>query len=101
MDDLLRLHEQLQSVSRFGERLVVAAFGVALIAILVVSRGVVARRQPWLLGFAILCFALSIVADWLEAGFVYEDGPKFVGIVAWSTWLGLAAWDELSSRVEA
>ena len=43
--------------------------------------------------------ALSIGADWLEAGFVYEDGTKFVGIVAWTLWLGLAAWDELTARL--
>jgi hypothetical protein len=101
LDDLFRGHENLGEVLHAGEgeNVVVAVYGLAVLAILVRMRRVIVERTPLvLLGVAAAFFAASLAADVvLDRGdgfagqVAVEDGAKLMGIFAWTAYLAVTA----------
>ena len=65
-----------------------ALIGLAAISYFVLQRIFLLRSGAWVLAISLLCFAISLGIDQIvhsidSRWIVIEDGPKFIGIVAW------------------
>jgi hypothetical protein len=110
LDDLLRGHENIGHVltgEDDGELLVLAAFGLLALALLLRFREVIRSRTPIallagagvLLGFSAGLDVVSDVADvTLPSHYLVEDGPKFVGILMWATYLAIVSRRAVGTR---
>jgi hypothetical protein len=94
LDDLFLLHEDLAPrYLGIHELAVVAAYGVAAVALTVAFRDVILRSEYRLLAAAVGFFAVSILTDQVIAKYwqsgwriVVEDGLKLVGVVSWTAY---------------
>jgi hypothetical protein len=91
-DDALMLHERILPILLgIGESPTYAAYVLLTIALFVWFRDVVRRTPVWLLFAALAWFAVGAIVDLtdpvslLPQYYLWEDGPKLLGIV---TWLG-------------
>src|SRR5262245_42757217 len=91
-DDALMIHEQvLPILLGISEKPTYAVYILLTIALFVWFRDVVRRTPVWLLCAALAWFAVSAIVDLnnpvslLPQYYLWEDGPKLLGIV---TWLG-------------
>ncbi|WP_108664494.1 hypothetical protein [Euzebya rosea] len=86
------------------KRLVVAAYGVATVTWLLRSRAEVLRTRWQVLAAAFAALGLSVVIDVVadptaELGVVLEDAPKFLGILAMTTYFTLTTRDVARSVI--
>ena len=97
-DDFFMMHEQVYpELFNVGERPVFLAYGLLLIAYSFAFRRQIFEVDPYLYAFALGCFGLSGVIDQLwDRGAVLqrltEDGPKLLGITAWTAFFTRASW---------
>ncbi len=99
-DDLFLLHEGVYALV-VEERLVFGLYALALVGYVVAFRRFLRATTPWLFAAACALFAVSLVADERWAGHhLLEDGSKFLGIVAWSTYFLAAAAAELRALAD-
>lgn len=99
LDDLVSFHNVMVNVvglpKIFGEAVVLAPLALWL----VVHRGDIVRTRSQLLAASLLANACSFLVDLLvhpQAGdyaVLFEDGPKFLGILAWATYFVVTARD--------
>ncbi|MEM7415960.1 MAG: hypothetical protein AAF389_10720 [Gemmatimonadota bacterium] len=96
VDDLFMLHDSPLPEFRLDERVFYLAYALAVGALLLVFPPYARRFRTWLIILAGLLFAGSIVIDVFEDPLsawtpLFEDGCKFLGIVAWlAYWLDAA-----------
>lgn len=102
LDDQFQFHDKLaQDTFGLRERYVIAAYGVVLGAYFLAFRRVILRREPLLLGLAVVFAVLSVAGDLVSQQFVEagepagpgevlnyaEDALKLLAIVSWSAYL--------------
>lgn len=109
-DDAFLIHEELAGhYLGFGEKVVVAALGVATIVWLKVCWRRILAVGPFFLVAALGFFGLSVAMDlvhdnWPGAErfgdwmYLAEDGPKWLGIVCWLSFHVQAALHRLTLR---
>jgi hypothetical protein len=93
LDDLFELHERAFAGIGVPELVTYGAYAAAAMVHLALSTGTIRKTQWWLLAFALVCFAGSVLAD-LAIPYPPEDsllvlsdnGPKLLGILAWSVY---------------
>lgn len=101
LDDALQIHEELLPAAGISQKLVVAGYGVATIAVLVSTRDWI-MRGPWVaIAAGAVLIAVAAGSDQLEAIIdaelhVIEDGAKLVGAALWSSFYVRAARFELT-----
>jgi hypothetical protein len=106
-DDLIGVHSMFWALGPLGK-----PFGLALVlapvaAWLWVYRSDIRRTRWVLLAGAFLANALSVMADTLGRGSVsdqaalLEDGPKFLGILAWATYFIASTYDIARSALRS
>lgn len=87
-DDAYLLHEVAAPNLGIPQALFLTQIGSAAISYFVLQRKFLLRSGAWVLSISLFCFAISLGIDqvlhsidplWIVA----EDGPKFLGIVAW------------------
>jgi hypothetical protein len=104
-DDLFLLHADLLPRAGFPKASVELTYFVVTGAWLVGSAREVARTRVLVFAAAVAALGASLVIDLRVPGadagrrVVFEDGTKFLGICAWSLWLGLTAKDVASSVI--
>jgi len=97
-DDIFLFHERIATrVFQLTEKEVFSAYAIIALVIAIRFRRTLARSNYLLIVAACALFAVSLVQDlwppaWLAIAksskrTLLEDGPKFVGIVAWSAYL--------------
>jgi hypothetical protein len=102
LDDLFVFHEDL-ALRVFGidEKVVIGSIGLATLAVLVSCRRLIFTRTQWaLLALALAWLSVSVAldtvleqqmfryGDWM---YFWEDGAKWLGLVAWAAyWVGTA-----------
>jgi hypothetical protein len=107
VDDLVGVHSMFWALGPLGK-----PFGLTLVLSPVaawfwVYRSDIRRTRWVLLAGAFVANALSIVADTLGHGSVsnlsalLEDGPKFLGILAWATYFVASTYDIARSALRA
>lgn len=106
LDDFFLIHDEL--VPRYvglGQEVVYATLGIALMAYLVVFRGVILRTNFSVLLLALGFLAASVVLDallepWLvrlgDWQYLIEDGAKWLGIAAWCSYYVRTSWQLLA-----
>ncbi len=98
-DTVLTLHARvLPRLIGTDKRLVVAVYGVAMLTWLVRSRAEILRTRWQVLAAAFVALGLSVAVDVLlhptdELGVLLEDAPKFLGILAMTTYFTLTTRD--------
>jgi hypothetical protein len=105
-DDLLLVHDALaERYLGVGEKVVLAAYALALLVILArFARVVIASPALPTFASALLLFGLSVGVDlfqdrWASEWRVFfEDGFKFLGVVGWTAWLVHMALDVVRVR---
>jgi hypothetical protein len=103
LDDLFLLHEQLGTLVAEGGRgsdLVLVIYAVAGMALLWRWRGFVLAETPVALVVPVaVLFLTGTLVDALDAGgpaqYLLEDGPKFLGLLGWGTYLAVVALQEV------
>jgi hypothetical protein len=106
-DDLIGVHSMFWALGPLGK-----PFGLALVLAPVaawfwVYRSDIRRTRWILLAGAFVANALSVVADTLGRGSVsdqaalLEDGPKFLGILAWATYFIASTYDIARSALRS
>jgi hypothetical protein len=107
VDDLIGVHSMFWALGPLGK-----PFGLALVLSPVaawfwVYRSDIRRTRWVLLAGAFVANALSVVADTLGRGSVsdqaalFEDGPKFLGILAWATYFIASTYDIARSALRS
>jgi len=105
LDDLFQFHEDLaERYLRLNDKIVVAIYGIAVLAYLVRFRRLILRTDYPLLVAGLALFAGSNAVDlllqdrWLSDWRIFvEDGLKLLGIVSWSAYL-IRASRQLTAR---
>ena len=104
LDDLFLVHEGLAALVSLPEGLLFGLWIVLTALFLVVHRGFV-LASPWpVLVVAMAFFAVSLGFD-IESELseadrsLIEDGAKFLGIVSWTTYLGLVSRPALANAL--
>jgi len=95
LDDLLQFHEDLaERYLRLDDKVVVGAYGLAVVVYLVRFRELIFRTEYPLLVAGLALFAGSSAVDlllqdrWLSEWRIFvEDGLKLLGIASWSGYL--------------
>jgi hypothetical protein len=95
LDDLFQFHEDLAvRYLRLDDKLVVLAYGVAVLAYLLRYRRIILHSDYALLAAGLVLFASSNAVDvvlqdrWTSDWRIFvEDGLKLLGIVSWSSYL--------------
>jgi hypothetical protein len=89
-DDLFMFHEKVYpNYLGIGEKIVFLSYGMLFAAYLVYFRKTIMKANYDYLSFAAFFFALAILVDILPLNhllpmyYLFEDGPKFLGIVSW------------------
>lgn len=88
LDDAFLLHEVAAPELGIPQVLFLALIGTAALSYLVLQRRFLLRSGTWVLAISLMCFAISLGIDQIfhsidPLWIVVEDGPKFLGIVAW------------------
>ena len=89
LDDLFMLHERIYPKYLGGSEKIVFLFYVSLLLLYLVKyRLIIIETDLIYLILAAFFFALSMLIDLLPESFLpwhhlFEDGPKFIGIVSW------------------
>lgn len=89
LDDLFMLHERIYPrYLGVREKIVFLFYGVLILFYLVKFRKIIVETDFIFILFAICFFALSILVDLMPKSLLpwhhlFEDGPKFFGIVSW------------------
>ena len=96
LDDAFLLHEEFFPVYLgIPEKVIYAFYAVFLSYYLWRFKGFIRRSDCTFLWIAFVCFALSVSLDVLAPPYInpyfFEDGFKFIGLVAWLTYFGQAA----------
>lgn len=82
------VHETRFGLSWPGERELLAAYAISVLAIFWWFRAFLARTSAWILALALGCFGVSIAFDLFAApNFLAEHGAKLLGIALWATFL--------------
>lgn len=109
-DDAFLIHEELAGhYLGLGEKVVVAALGVATLVWLKVCWRRIMETGPFFLVASLAFFGLSVAMDlvhdnWTGAErlgdwmYLAEDGPKWLGIVCWLSFHVQAALDRLAPQ---
>jgi len=91
LDDLFLFHDVVfPEYLGVSEHVLYAFYGLAAVSLLVEYRRLIAQSDYPLLLLALGLFGISLVMDFvsdyvlLPGMFMLEDGPKFLGIVAWA-----------------
>lgn len=107
LDDLFQVHEDLAvRYFRLDDKIVVLAYGVAVMTYLVRYRRMILRSDYFLLAAGLALFAASNVVDVLlqdrwtsDARIFVEDGLKLLGIAGWSSYLIRTTFQLLSASM--
>ncbi|QQE64717.1 hypothetical protein GFS31_13980 [Leptolyngbya sp. BL0902] len=104
-DDVFLLHEEVfPAYLGIPEMMVYALYAGLTLAYLWQFRKIIRRTDYTLLVVAFVGFALSIGLDILEPPYInpyfFEDGFKFIGLVAWSVYFWQAATSFLRHHTE-
>ncbi len=88
LDDAYLLHEVAGPKIGIPQTLMIGLITAAIVTYLGLQRRYLFGSYSWLLGLSLSCFGLSVGIDQVfhSTGSVWvvaEDGPKFIGIVAW------------------
>ncbi|MEO0449040.1 MAG: hypothetical protein AAFZ74_01830 [Pseudomonadota bacterium] len=88
LDDAYLVHEIAAPKLGISQTLFIALIGLAILSYLLLQRRILVASHAWLLGLSLACFGVSVGIDQIVHSIepvwvVAEDGPKFVGIVAW------------------
>ena len=99
-DDAYQLHESVfPSDLGIPQDAIYAAYVLVAAAYLVLAHSVIFRTQWWLLGAALVAFAVSIGLDVLIESrglpILAEDSAKLFGILAWGLYIAHTAFVEL------
>jgi hypothetical protein len=99
-DDALQLHELvLPSDLGIPQDAVYAFYLFVAGSYLVLARSVILRTSWWLLGLALLAFAVSVGMDLVQEAqglpILLEDSAKLLGILTWCTYIAQTAFAEL------
>ena len=99
LDDFFMLHEAIFPYYLFiPEPFVFGAYGLGMLAYLVLFRRTILSLEPLLLALCFGFLALSMIGDllWEQPDDVwtslFEDGSKFIGICLWSAFHLRASW---------
>ena len=89
-DDLFLMHEKFfPKVLFLNEKIVFALYGVLVLIFLIKHQKLILENTRYIyLVIALLAFGLSLVFDFMPRfsdkwHHIFEDGPKFIGIVFW------------------
>lgn len=91
LDDQFQLHEHILPVYLgISELIVTATYAIATVAYLLIFRTQIQSVGAAPLIASVILFALSLLVDRLPAEtlpmhHLFEDGPKFVGVLAWAS----------------
>ncbi len=105
LDDLFMLHEEILPKYLGGsEKIIFLFYGSLLLLYLVKYRLNIIETDLIYLILAAFFFALSILIDLLPESFLplhhlFEDGPKFIGIVSWFGYYFTVCFKEVQSVV--
>ena len=88
LDDAYLLHEVAAPKLGIPQTIFIAGLGLVILSYLALQRRFLLRPFGWLLAISLAGFAISVGIDQIfhstdPVWIVAEDGPKFVGIVAW------------------
>ena len=113
LDDLFMLHEIIYlRYFGVGEEIVFSFYGMMMFFYLVKFRKILVKTEFIFLLLAVFFFALSILADLIPKSLIpkslipkslipwyllFEDGPKFLGIVSWFGYQYSVCFQELQS----
>jgi len=106
LDDLLLLHSsvlpKLIGVPKSTATIIVVLPAVAWFAIFI---GEILRTRWIILAAALTSFFISIAADQIlspegSTGLLFEDGAKFLGVLAWSLYFVLTTHDIVRSTIQ-
>ncbi|GAB5455523.1 MAG: hypothetical protein Hens2KO_17520 [Henriciella sp.] len=89
LDDAFLLHEVAFPELGIPQVIIIGLIGGLILSYLWVQRRFFRSPYRWLLGLSLFAFAVSVGVDQvfhsiLPIWIVVEDGPKFIGIVAWA-----------------
>ncbi len=101
-DDLFLLHEIASDLFFKSERFVYLIYLLIMAYGLFLFRQVILRTDRNILVASLIFFAASILFDLLPEGWstwhhLFEDGAKFLGIVAWCNYFIRASWKILAA----
>lgn len=99
-DDLFLLHDAFfPDYLLIPDRMIYAAYGIAVLTFLAAFRSLIMETQFLLLAFALIFFAVSIIVDIPDIPFYgqlfIEDGCKLFGIVSWAAYFIHLSWQQL------
>jgi hypothetical protein len=108
-DDTFQVHEKiLPGLFGINEIFLFAFEGGILVFILLRFSRLIAQSKYLLLVIAILWFSLSLIVDIFLAERVFprwhhllEDGPKFLGIMNWTTYCGLVSHSLVGNKARS
>ena len=101
LDDLFLLHDAFYPMLGIPEQGVFALYGTATLALAVVFRERLAGPGAVAVGFTLVLFGASFVADQAWPGnHLFEDSFKFIGIATWASYFVVLSAAELRSTVE-
>ena len=88
LDDAYLLHEVAAPKIGIPQTGFIAGLGIVILSYLALQRQFLLKAFGWLLAISLAGFAMSVGIDQIlhstdPVWIVAEDGPKFVGIVAW------------------
>ena len=105
LDDLFMLHERIYPEYFWvSEKIVFVFYGVLILFYLVKFRRIIIETDFIFILLAVFFFALSILVDLLPESLLpwhhlFEDGPKFFGIVSWFGYQLSVCFQEVQSAV--
>ncbi len=99
-DDLFLLHEIASGYLNINELIIPAIYGITIILGTILFKKIIFDTELVFLCLAFSFFALSLTVDALPETLLpwhhlFEDGPKFLGIVGWCGYFTTTGWKTL------
>ncbi|AFY47987.1 hypothetical protein Nos7524_2137 [Nostoc sp. PCC 7524] len=99
LDDFFLLHEIISTKLNISERIVYITYLIIFFRFFIQFRRTIQKTEFLIILAALMCFALSIVADtiWQGIPIFVEDTFKFIGITSWFTYFFRLSLREVST----
>lgn len=105
LDDLFSLHEQIFPTYFFiREEITVSFYGILLLFYFTKFRKIILETNFFLLFLALLFFGISVLVDCIPHYLLpwhplFEDGPKFLGIIGWFSYFTTVCFREVKLEI--